>query len=94
MLLLGILSALALAGLIGSAVFRFGNLRWTGRRKIPVNREAIWERANIDRRSQPVDLDTGARIRRDDIPWELRTADDPNGRIEEMLARLARSATN
>jgi hypothetical protein len=93
-LLLVILSALALAGLIGSAVFRFGNLRWTGRRNIPVDREAIWERANIDRRSQPVDLDTGARIRRDDIPWELRTADDPNGRIEEMLARLARSATN
>jgi hypothetical protein len=93
-LLLVILSALGLAGLIGSAVFRFGNLRWTGGRKIPVDREAIWERANIDRRSQPVDLDTGAGIRRDDIPWELRTADDPNGRIEEMLARLARSATN
>lgn len=94
-LLLIILGALALAGLIGSAVFRFGNLRWTGRRKLLVDREAIWERANIDRRSQPVDLDSGARIRRDDIPWELRTADDdPNGRIEEMLARLARSATN
>jgi hypothetical protein len=41
-----------------------------------------------------VDLDSGARIRRDEIPWELRTADDPNGRIEDMLARLARSATN
>ncbi len=93
-LLLVILSALALAGLIGSAVFRFGNLRWTGRRKIPVDRQAIWESANIDRRSSPVGLDSGARIRRDDIPWELRTADDPNGRIEEMLARLARSATN
>jgi hypothetical protein len=93
-LLLVILSALALAGLIGSAVFRFGNLRWTGRRKIPVDREALWESANINRRSQPVDLDSGARIRRDDIPWELRTADDPNGRIQEMLTRLARSATN
>jgi hypothetical protein len=94
MLLLGILSALALAGLIGSAVFRFGNLRWTGRREIRIDREAIWEQANIVRRSPPVDLDSGARIRRDDIPWELRTADDPNGRVEEMLARLARSATH
>jgi hypothetical protein len=93
-LLLVILSALALAGLIGSAVFRFGNLRWIGRRTIQVDRQAIWETANIHRRSPPVDLDSGARIRRDDIPWELRTADDPNGRIEEMLARLARSATN
>jgi len=93
-LLLGILGALALAGLIGSAVFRFGNLRWIGRRTIQVDRQAIWETANIHRRSPPVDLDSGARIRRDDIPWELRTADDPNGRIEEMLTRLARSATN
>jgi hypothetical protein len=93
-LLLVILGALALAGLIGSAVFRFGNLRWIGRRTIQVDRQAIWETANIDRRSPTVDLDSGARIRRDEIPWELRTADDPNGRIEDMLARLARSATN
>jgi hypothetical protein len=93
-LLLGILGALALAGLIGSAVFRFGNLRWTGRRAIQIDRQTLWETASIDRRSPPFDLDSGARIRRDDIPWELRTADDPNGRIQEMLARLARSATN
>ena len=93
-LLLVILGALALAGLIGSAVFRFGNLRWIGRRTIQVDRQAIWETANIDRRSPTVDFDSGARIRRDEIPWELRTADDPNGRIEDMLARLARSATN
>jgi hypothetical protein len=93
-LLLAILGALALAGLIGSAVFRFENLRWIGRRTIQVDRQAIWETANIDRRSPTVDLESGARIRRDDIPWELRTADDPNGRIEDMLARLARSATN
>jgi hypothetical protein len=93
-LLLVILGALALAGLIGSAVFRFGNLRWIGRRTIQVDRQAIWETANIDRRSPTADLDSGARIRRDEIPWELRTADDPNGRIEDMLARLARSATN
>jgi hypothetical protein len=93
-LLLVILGALALAGLIGSAVFRFGNLRWTGRREIQIDRQAIWEQANINRRSSPVDLDSGSRIRRDDIPWELRTADDPSGKIEEMLARLARSASN
>ena len=94
MLLLVILGALALAGLIGSAVFRFGNLRWIGRRKIQVDRRAIWEQANVDRRFSPVDPDSGTRIRRDDIPWELRTADDPNGRIQDMLARLARSAAN
>jgi hypothetical protein len=93
-LLLIILGALALAGLIGSAVFRFGNLRWSGRRTIQLDRQALWETANIDRRSPPVDFVAAARIRRDDIPWELRTADDPNGRIQEMLARLARSAAH
>lgn len=93
-LLLVILGALALAGLIGGAVFRFGHLRWTGRHKIQIDRRAIWESANIDRRSVPTDLTSGARIGRDDIPWELRTEDDPNGRIEDMLARLARSASN
>lgn len=93
-LLLVILGALVLAGLIGSAVFRFGNLRWSGRSSIQLDRQALWETANIDRRSPPVDFDPAARIRRDDIPWELRTADDPNGRIQEMLARLARSATH
>ena len=61
--------------------------------RIQLDRQALWETANIDRRSPPVDFDPAARIRRDDIPWELRTADDPNGRIQEMLARLARSAT-
>ena len=58
-LLLVILGALVLAGLIGSAVFRFGNLRWNGRRKIQVDRRAIWEHANIDPRFSPVDLDFG-----------------------------------
>jgi hypothetical protein len=93
-LLLAILGALMLAGLIGSAVFRFGNLRWIGRRTIQIDRRAIWDEANVDRRLSPVDRDPGARIRRDDIPWELRTADDPNGRVEQMLVRLARSAAH
>jgi hypothetical protein len=85
---------LMLAGLIGSAVFRFGNLRWIGRRTIQIDRRTIWDEVNIDRRLSPVDRDPGARIRRDDIPWELRTADDPNGRVEQMLVRLARSAAH
>jgi hypothetical protein len=59
-LLLVILGALALAGLIGSAVFRFGNPRWSGRRKTPVDRRAIWETANIIPRSPLVDPGSGA----------------------------------
>jgi hypothetical protein len=93
-LLLAILGALMLAGLIGSAVFRFGNLQWIGRRAIQIDRRSIWDEANIDRRFSPVDRDPDARIRRDDIPRELRTADDPDGRVEQMLVRLARSASH
>jgi hypothetical protein len=94
MLLLVILGALMLAGLIGSAVFRFGNLRWIGRRTIKIDRREIWNGANIDRRSSPVHWDPDARVSREDLPRELRTADDPNGRTEQMLVRLARSAAH
>jgi hypothetical protein len=91
-LLLVILGALALAGLIGNTIFKFGNARWTGRRQVRVDRRAIWNSTGVDRLSPPVDLGAGTRVGRNQMPWELRTADDPNGRIEALLARLARSA--
>jgi hypothetical protein len=91
-LLLVILGALALAGLIGNTIFKFGNARWTGRRQVRVDRRAIWNSTGVDRLSPPVDLGAGTRVGRNQMPWELRTADDPNGKVEALLARLARSA--
>jgi hypothetical protein len=88
MLLIVMVGALALAGLIGSAIFRFGSWRRTGLREIRVDRRAIWDSVDSDR---PLPyLHTRAPMPRVDIPRERRGADDPNGRIEEMLAQLAR----
>ena len=93
MLLLAIVGALSLAGLMGSAIFRFGGTRdGSAEREIQVDRHAIWDSAApiVDRRRSSR---MRARACGDDIPRELRTADDPNRRIAEMLAQLARSAT-
>jgi hypothetical protein len=94
MILLAIVGALSLAGLMGSAIFRFGgNTRRSGRREIRDDRRAIWDSAGTDPRSPPAFPDAGARVRGTDIPREPRAADDPNRRIAEMLAQLARHTT-
>ena len=91
-LLLVMVGALALAGLIGSMIFKFANARRSGRRATPIDRRAIWDSTAIDRLSPP--FEPGARIGRNQMPWELRTTDDPNGKVEELLARLAKGATH
>ena len=77
MLLIVIVSALSLAGLVGSAVYRFGGMRWNGLREIRRERRAIWDVAGNDRQSPAAS-----------------TADDPQGRIAEMIARLSRSTAS
>ena len=94
MLLIIIAGALSFAGLIGSAIFRFGSRRQAGRRQIRSDRRAIWDLADTDRPSPPAYPRADVSMRRVDIPRELREADDPNDRIVEMLARLSRSAAN
>ena len=94
MLLIIIAGALSFAGLIGSAIFRFGSRRQAGRRQIRNDRRAIWDLADTDRPSPPAYPRADVSMRRVDIPRELREADDPNDRIAEMLARLSRSAAN
>jgi hypothetical protein len=51
MLLIVVVSALSLAGLMGSAIYRFGGMRWNGRREIRPERHAIWDLAGADRLS-------------------------------------------
>jgi hypothetical protein len=106
-LLLVVIGALALAGLIGSVVFRFGSRRRNKRRG---SRRVNWDAAAIDRPSRPdyprqrprmPPVDIPGELR---IPRELRAANDPHAgpandgveddRITEMLARLARSSMN
>jgi hypothetical protein len=91
MLLLVMIGALSLAGLIGSAVFKFGNTQRTGRRAVRVDRRAIWDSVSTDRRS-PAFPSSGERPRRAETTRKLAVADEPDDRMAEMLARLARSA--
>ncbi|HEY2210536.1 MAG TPA: hypothetical protein VGH62_02765 [Bradyrhizobium sp.] len=94
MLLIIIAGALTFAGLIGSAVFRFGRMRQAGPREIRSDRRPIWDLADTDRPSPTAYPRAEVSMRRVDIPRELREADDPSDRIAEMLARLSRTAAN
>ncbi len=92
MLLLVMMGALVLAGVMGSAIFRLGSMRQAGRRQIRSDRRAIWDSVDTDRPAPPAYPRAEASMRRLDIPRELRHADDRNGRITEILARLSKGA--
>jgi hypothetical protein len=94
MLLIVIAGALALAGIMAAAVFRFGRMRQAARREIRGGRRAIWDSVDTGRPSPAPFAIGDLPRRRVDIPRELREADDPNRRIAEMLARLHSSAAN
>jgi hypothetical protein len=99
MLIIAIVGALSVAGLAASSV------GYGGRRKIRLDeiedhikdeakgyRRAIWETTLTDRpRPSPFPAPV-ARRPNIGIPNELREAHDPDDKIAEMLARLARSA--
>jgi hypothetical protein len=92
MLLLVMMGALVLAGVMGSAIFRFGSLRQAARRQTRRDRRAIWDSVDTDRPWPPAYPKAEASTRRVDIPRELRQADDPNGRIAEIVTRLSKGA--
>jgi hypothetical protein len=98
-LLLVIIGALSLAGLMGTVIFRFGRMRWTGGRDISRDhrdRRAIWDSVSPSPIAYPSSGAPmpAAEILRETraIPRETRAVDDPNRRITEMLARLSRTA--
>jgi hypothetical protein len=94
MLLIVIVGALSFAGLIGSAIFRFGSMRRAGRRQIRGDRRAIRDAADTGRPSRTAYPGRDVPMRRVDVPLKPREANDPNDRVAEMLARLSRSAAN
>ena len=94
MLLLVMAGALALAGITASLVFRFGRAQAT-QPDLRHERRAIWGQVDAER--------SPSMFPEDDMPiWRANTArnvsidprapDDPDRRVTEMLARLARSA--
>lgn len=87
MLLAVIFGALCVAGLIASAIFKFGNAR-SG--NVKVDRRTIWDSVPDDRPAPMRYHIPTAYMPRADVPREERAPD--NDRVAEMLARLARSA--
>lgn len=99
-LLIVIVGALSLAGLIASAIVRFGGARRTRRRDARVNRRVNWDSVRTNRPSladearAAASMQETAPLPEGRLARDLRAADDPNERIEQMLARLARSAAS
>ena len=96
MLLVVMVGALSVAGLVASAMFRFGGKRRRGDEDVRGEVRPIWDLDRDFRRSdRPLPFPASA-ARRPNIgmPLELEEADDSadRDRIEQMLARLARSA--
>jgi hypothetical protein len=91
MLLIVMVGALSVAGLIGSAIVRFGRPNFTGR-DVMIDRRINWDSARIDRPSLAEDARAADSMREVDLPRVPRAADDPNQRIAQMLERLARTA--
>jgi hypothetical protein len=95
MLLAVIVGALSVAGLAASAIFRFGGKRRRGREEVRGEPRPIWD-LDRDFRRGDRPLPFPASVVRPNIgaPLELQEADDAGDRdrIEQMLARLARSA--
>ena len=94
MLLIAILGALALAGLLASAIFRLSRRR----SNIRVDRRVNWDSVRTDRPSLSDEARAARSMRALDLlpqgslPRELRAADDPDQRIAQMLSRLPRRA--
>ena len=97
-LLIAIVGALALAGLLASAIFRLSGARRTGRRATGVDGRVNWDLAGTGRRTPSDETQGAASLRAVDLLPEAgfsrdpRAAEDPNERIAQMLTRLARSA--
>jgi hypothetical protein len=99
MLLLVLAGALALAGLIGGVIARLGRTR-APRYEFPANRRAPWDSMQAGGSSPPI-FPSEVPMKRTEVPrWRAkippdpRAPDDPERRVTELLARLARSAAN
>jgi hypothetical protein len=91
MLLMVMIGALALAGLIGSLIFRLGRAR-APRYRFRNDRRGLWDSIPADRASPSIFPNQEVPRRRADLPRDPRAPDDPERRIAEMLARLSRTA--
>ena len=101
MLLLTMAGALALAGITASLILRFGRLQLV-QPDIRGDRRTIWDSVHAERQSPSMspaedmfpagELPIWRNHAPRNLPRDPRAPDDPQRRVTEMLARLARSA--
>ena len=99
MLLLTMAGALALAGITASLIFRLGRAQPV-QPEFRNDRRAIWDSVPAEPRSPsmlpaedtPIWRRDPPRNQPRNLPRDPRAPDDPERRVTEMLARLARSA--
>jgi hypothetical protein len=90
-LLMVILGALALAGIMGAAIFKFGSTRRIDQHEVRDHHHTIWD--VMDARSTPAHPAARPPAREVDIPIKRREAAVPN-EIAELLFRLSRDAAD
>jgi hypothetical protein len=89
-LLAAILGALALAGVMGRAIFKFVGPRSPAKLKGRKRRSAIWKSADGGRAASNVYPGADALPPRPDFPRDLDQVDDPGDRIAELLRDFSR----
>jgi hypothetical protein len=92
MLLAAIMGALALAGIMGRAIFKFVAPRSPANRKARVRRAAIWKSAATGRRASRVYPGADALPPRPDFPRDLDQVSDPDEKIAELLRDFSRKS--
>ena len=90
--LVALITALALAGILGSLIFKFGSARHSRRGNVRVRRSTIWELTDDDSilLSSPHEAD--ALPRRTGFARDLDRAGDRNDRIAEFFSQLSKRA--
>jgi hypothetical protein len=91
MLLAAILGALALAGVMGRAIFKFVGPRSPAKLKGRKRRGAIWKSADDGRTTSNAYSAADALSPRPDFPRDLDQVDDPGDSIAELLRDFSRN---
>jgi hypothetical protein len=92
MLLAALMAALALAGIMGSVIFKFGSAPRSAQAKIRERRGAIWEATDDDSILLSAHPGTDAAARRTGFARDLDEAHSPNDRIAEFFSQLSKRA--
>jgi hypothetical protein len=90
MLLAAILGALALAGIMGRAIFKFAGPRSPAKLNGRKRRRAIWKSTDGGRTTSNAYPGADALPPRPDFPRDLDQVDDPGDRIAELLRDFSR----